>query len=301
MRIRTQARHATTKLYHIAKIIKENHPHANITVKDKNIYVNNNKRKPAVIPPTMEQTLTTDQNEIDIMNNVSFYVSDLIGMKGSTFRAIASPACSAEDARYAYLAVSRFPGVASSSHLISAYYTLNEEFDYEDDGDHGLGRHVFEILQEKGLKGVIVFLSRDFGGIHLGKDRFTIINKVVAQSLGRYNAVLQRNPDIQHPARLHVFTTAPPPTQQPIPQNDLQAASSSQPAVKGIPDASANTTQPSSPAGAEGLVSTNDDKATPDKQDKDDSANSKVNENMEVDVQVVGLGRVHIRTHLAGW
>ena len=117
-------------------------------------------------------------------------------MKGSTFRAIVSPASNAEDARYAYIAVSRFPGVAAASHLISAYITLNDEFDYEDDGDHGLGRHVFEIIQKKGIDGVIVFLSRDFGGIHLGKDRFSIINRVVGQALGRYNAALQRNPNI---------------------------------------------------------------------------------------------------------
>ena len=41
----TEARHATAKLFHIAKLIKENHPQANVSVKDKNIYVNNNKKK----------------------------------------------------------------------------------------------------------------------------------------------------------------------------------------------------------------------------------------------------------------
>jgi hypothetical protein len=222
----TEARHATAKLYHIGKLIKENHPHAAVTVKDRHVYVNNNKIKPAVIPPTMEQTLSNDPNEIDILNNINFYLSDLVGMKGSTFRAIVSPASNAEDARYAYIAVSRFPGVAAASHLISAYITLNDEFDYEDDGDHGLGRHVFEIIQKKGIDGVIVFLSRDFGGIHLGKDRFSIINRVVGQALGRYNAALQRNPNIQHPDRLHVHSSAPPSNKQPHIGKDIQAASS---------------------------------------------------------------------------
>jgi hypothetical protein len=227
----TESRHATAKLYHLAHLIKENHPHANVTVKDKNIYVNNNKRRPPVTPPTMQQTLTTDINEIDILNNVSFFASDLIGMKASTFRAFISPAYTAEDARYAYLAVSRFPGVASASHLISAYYTMNDEFDYLDDGDHGLGHHVFEIMQAKGIRGVIIFLSRDFGGIHLGKDRFLMINKVVAQALGKYNAAVQRNPNIQQPARLQIYATFPTPS-----NTRADTGATSQPNGPDIPD-----------------------------------------------------------------
>jgi hypothetical protein len=49
---------------------------------------------------------------------------------------------------------------------------------------------------------VIVFLSRDFGGIHLGNERFTIINKVVQQALSRYNAAMQRNHSLLKPDRL---------------------------------------------------------------------------------------------------
>jgi hypothetical protein len=36
----TETRHASAKLFHLAKLITNNHPHANIMVKDRNIYVN---------------------------------------------------------------------------------------------------------------------------------------------------------------------------------------------------------------------------------------------------------------------
>jgi hypothetical protein len=213
----TEMRHATAKLHHIAKLIKDKHPHANVYVKEQNLYVNNQKHTATVVPPTLKETLTTDPNEIDIMNNVAFFASDLVGHKGSTFVAYASPICNPEDARYAYLAVSRFPEVAGCSHLISAYISMEEDFDYFDDGDHGLGRHIFDIIHSRQIEGVIVFLARDYGGVHLGKDRYTIINRVVAQALGRLNAAIQRNPKIQHPSRMEIHSKA----QGDQPQNHL--------------------------------------------------------------------------------
>lgn len=67
-----------------------------------------------------------------------------------------------------------------------------------------MGRHVFELLNEKGLQGAIIFLSRDFGGIHLGRDRFTLINKVVKQAMAKYNAAMKRNPKLLKPERLQI-------------------------------------------------------------------------------------------------
>jgi hypothetical protein len=199
----TELRHVTAKLHHLADFTKKTHPNARVEVKDRAIHINGQKMRPPLTPPVLEKTLTCNPTEIDIMRQVNFYASELIGQKGSTFRAFASPAHCAEDARYAYLAISRFPRVASSSHLISAYLTNNDEYDYFDDGDHGLGRHVFDLMQEKNIQGVIVFLSRDFGGFHLGNDRFSIINKVVNQALSRFNAAMHRNPTLQKPDRLH--------------------------------------------------------------------------------------------------
>ena len=200
--IPTELRHITAKLHHIADFARHCHPLADIQVRDKAIYINNQKRKPPLVPPTLERILTCDPDELDVISNVDFFASDLIGLKNSTFRAFVSPAANLEDARYAYLAIARFPRVSASSHLISAYYTQDEEYDYHDDGDHGLGRHVFDLMIEKGLKGVIIFLSRDFGGIHLGSDRFTIINRVVKQAMAKFNAAATRNPLIRNPDRL---------------------------------------------------------------------------------------------------
>jgi hypothetical protein len=215
----TELRHATAKIHHLAEFAKKTHPEAKVEVKDRVIYINNQRKRPPVTPPTLEETLTCDQNEIDIMTHVNFFASELIGLKGSTFRAFATPVTCAEDARYAYKAIARFPRVASSTHLITAYYTTDQEYDYFDDGDHGLGRHIFELIIHKQLEGVMIFLSRDYGGVHLGRDRFTIINTVVNQALAKFNAAKLRNPTLMKPNRLHFNASAESTEQDQIPCN----------------------------------------------------------------------------------
>jgi hypothetical protein len=59
-------------------------------------------------------------------------------------------------------------------------------------------------MDQKGLKGAIIFLAREFGGVHLGKDRFAIINQVVQQAMSKLNAAVTRNPKLLKPERLHV-------------------------------------------------------------------------------------------------
>jgi hypothetical protein len=74
----TELRHVTAKIHHLAEIAKKIYPGAKVEVKDKAIYVNNQRRKPPLAPPTLERTLTSDPNELDILKNINFFASDLI-------------------------------------------------------------------------------------------------------------------------------------------------------------------------------------------------------------------------------
>ena len=220
----TQDRHATAKLYHIADIIKKKAPRAEVNVEGQAIYVNGNRRKPPLNPPTLEETLTTEPNTVDTLNNIKFYFSDCIAEKNSTFIAVSTPIVSIQDARRAYLAISRVPGIASASHLITAYISKQGDFDYIDDGDHGLGRFTFGILEEKELDGIMIFLSRDYGGIHLGKRRYTIINTIVKQAIGKLIAAIEMDPNIATPSNLHATNLMPSNPQMNQPQAQPQPA-----------------------------------------------------------------------------
>jgi hypothetical protein len=101
--------------------------------------------------------------------------------------------------------MARFPGVASATHLIAAYMEAQGmDFEYFDDGDFGLGRFIFDILYEVKAAGVMIFVSRDYGGKHLGARRFEIIRNVVDQALGKLSAAITRNPLLADPNQLHV-------------------------------------------------------------------------------------------------
>jgi putative IMPACT (imprinted ancient) family translation regulator len=188
----------------VAHVLKKKFPTAKVIVKEGNISVNGQKYNPALRPPTLQETLTVDAQTVDVMTNINFYASDTITQKGSSFQAFVSPAPKMQDAHYAYLAISRFPGVAAASHIVSAYLIGGNVFDYHDDRDWGLGRYVYELIEEQKFDNVIVFLARDYGGTHLGKARFDIINTTVTQALSKFNAAIKRDPSILQPGNLHV-------------------------------------------------------------------------------------------------
>ena len=51
------------------------------------------------------------------------------------------------------------------------------------DGEHGAGRHLLNIIKNNNLRNVSLFGIRYYGGIHLGQRRFTIYKQVAASAL----------------------------------------------------------------------------------------------------------------------
>ena len=205
----TETRQNTAKLYHVAAILKDIHSTAKVIVKEGKITVNGVKYKSPLAPPTLEEILQVPKEQIQVLHNINFYASDAIEEKSSVFRAFATPVVNRQDARLAYRAISRFPGTCSATHLIAAYKDMSNEFEYYDDGDHGLGRFVFDIIHEAKTQGIMVFLSREYGGRHLGALRFEIVQRVVDQAMDKMAAAISRNPQLANPANLQMPSQHP--------------------------------------------------------------------------------------------
>ena len=73
--------------------------------------------------------------------------------------------------------------IAQATHNILAYRFIDKDKgvlmqDCDDDKEHGAGGRLSHLLQYSGAEGVAVVVTRWYGGIHLGPDRFKHINNV---------------------------------------------------------------------------------------------------------------------------
>lgn len=76
--------------------------------------------------------------------------------------------------------------IANATHNIYAYRICKENTfiqDCEDDGEAQAGGRLLHLLQILDVKNVIVVVTRWYGGVHLGPDRFRHINNAARQVL----------------------------------------------------------------------------------------------------------------------
>ena len=50
---------------------------------------------------------------------------------------------------------------------------------YNDDGDFGMGRAVRDAMQNENARNIAVFVTRFYGGNHLGPKRFSAVKELV--------------------------------------------------------------------------------------------------------------------------
>merc|ERR1739845_193407 len=78
--------------------------------------------------------------------------------------------------------------VAAATHNIIAYRFFDEDrnvhiADNDDDGEDGAGSKLAQLLSFKGCEDTVVVVSRWYGGIQLGPDRFKHINRAASTLL----------------------------------------------------------------------------------------------------------------------
>ncbi|KAI9738877.1 MAG: hypothetical protein M1818_005190 [Claussenomyces sp. TS43310] len=132
---------------------------------------------------------TNGQNWIN-MNESKWAVSQSVTLKKSTFVARAIGINSSAQARsHISELLSHNPELRDASHNITAWRVQTATGaileDCADDGENGGGHHVLSLLQSTHLTGVLVVLTRWYGGIMLGTDRWRLMTDVCRDALSQ--------------------------------------------------------------------------------------------------------------------
>ncbi|CAG2116481.1 unnamed protein product [Medioppia subpectinata] len=118
----------------------------------------------------------------------ALYHGEPLTDRRSTFQAHLSPVHSVSDALEALAALKQNKKIESATHNISAYRISGGPHntclqDCDDDGESHAGSRLLHLLQILEVRDVVVVVSRWFGGIQLGPDRFKHINNVARDLL----------------------------------------------------------------------------------------------------------------------
>jgi hypothetical protein len=121
-------------------------------------------------------------------SNVSLYHGEPFIDRRSTFQAHLSPVHCVAEAQEALAILKSNKKIESATHNISAYRISGGPHntciqDCDDDGENHAGSRLLHLLQILEVKNVLVVVSRWYGGIQLGPDRFKHINNTARDLL----------------------------------------------------------------------------------------------------------------------
>lgn len=171
-----------------AEDAKRKHPDASVYVGFDKVYVNNSPMKQKVPKPELQKVLSPTNDDLSEEYDINLYEGKPSHERGSTFTACAARIKSINEARAAYAKLLRDPVKLRATHNMAAYRLYSPENTkvqdgFEDDGEHGGGRSILKTIMKAGEKDIIVFVTRQYGGQHLGLRRFDLINEAVTNAM----------------------------------------------------------------------------------------------------------------------
>lgn len=151
-----------------------------MSVKKGRLLIDNKVYKKTVVPPMSADILKPSDEILKLADEIDLVKGGEESMNFSHFVAYAGAVEDTRDVQAAYVKVRR--KFSESFHIVCAYRLPGKDSpnlqDYVDDGEVGAGRTILSLLKEEKLMNVVVFMIRQFGGQHLGPQRFDLIKKV---------------------------------------------------------------------------------------------------------------------------
>ena len=136
-----------------------------------------------------EEEVKTDEDEEEVLVGVPDIISsETITLKKSTFQGHGAVVHTMDDVKKVLKKLKQNKKVSQATHNIVAYRLAGVKEntyiqDYADDGEIHAGGRLMHLLQIMDVKNVVIVVSRWYGGILLGPDRFRLINNVAREAV----------------------------------------------------------------------------------------------------------------------
>ena len=131
--------------------------------------------KPKVAVPTPKQLIEIEPKELDNILKLQLNASEKLIKEKSIFEGYAASVSSYQEINRLYVKMKLIQPMAR--HIVCAYYLPGEEQKHYtqgfcDDDEHGAGKQLLNLLVENKIVNRVVFVSRKYGGIRMGAERF---------------------------------------------------------------------------------------------------------------------------------
>ncbi|CAO1638416.1 unnamed protein product [Sympodiomycopsis kandeliae] len=132
-----------------------------------------------------------------LLRSKSWYTTEAVVEKKSTFVGHAIRLDSSEEVPYLLNSLlEKYPKMLKATHpFMRAYVCSNNkvvERDNDDNGETAAGGRLAHLLEMLHVTNALVVVTRWYGGIHLGSDRFKLINRVAREALQGANLIPQK-------------------------------------------------------------------------------------------------------------
>ncbi|XP_037283685.1 protein IMPACT-B [Rhipicephalus microplus] len=152
--------------------------------------VTSDDETPEVVEPFEQLTLESDQpSATNFRDGLNIFHGETLEDRRSVFQAHLAEVHSAREVEQVLDELNTTKKIAEATHNIWAYRIVQTEprttlcKDSKDDGETYAGNRLLHLLDILNVTNVLIVVTRWYGGIHLGPDRFKHINKVARDLL----------------------------------------------------------------------------------------------------------------------
>ena len=154
------------------------------------LIVNNMIIRPKIRPPTGADVLRLSDEEREAIEHVKLVNGGEHSERNSDYYVYVQKVRSEVDVQKGYLKTRMRHGDATHISVVYRFNDARGPFNQEgiDDGEHGAGRAILNVLKAKSIVNVAVYVVRYYGGTRLGKRRFQILETLAVSGIVMYQA-----------------------------------------------------------------------------------------------------------------